>query len=84
MDYDISRHAEEKIRKRKIPSEIIDNIMQNPQQIIPQERKCIYQSIVNHEGKEFLARIFVNTNGIKPKIITLYLTSKINKYWKQP
>ena len=47
MDFYITRHAEEQCERRGISSEILDAVLQNPQQIIDDtEGKRIYQSQV--------------------------------------
>jgi Domain of unknown function (DUF4258) len=45
MDFYITRHAEEQCERRGISSEILDAVLQTPQQVIEDaEGKRIYQS----------------------------------------
>jgi hypothetical protein len=81
----ISGHAREQMEERGITEEIVFSIIENPQQTIAQgENKLIYQSIwyFENEGKEFLVRVFVNIVKIPNLVITVYLTSKVEKYWR--
>lgn len=81
----ISGHAREQMEERGITEELIFSIIENPQQTIAQgEDKLIYQSICyfQEEAKEFLVRVFVNIIKIPNLVITVYLTSKVEKYWR--
>lgn len=81
----ISGHAREQMEERGITEEMVFSIIENPQQTIAQgENKLIYQSIWYFEGeaKEFLVRVFVNIVKIPNLVITVYLTSKVEKYWR--
>jgi hypothetical protein len=81
----ISDHAREQMEERGITEEMVFSIIENPQQTIAQgEDKLIYQSVwyFEHEAKEFLVRVFVNIVKIPNLVITVYLTSKVEKYWR--
>ncbi len=82
MDYLFSNHAIEKILKRKIPIELVEEVMHNPEQKLLQNDKTIFQSIINTEAKEYLLRVFVDTIKVPNVVITVYLTNKITKYWR--
>lgn len=44
-----------------------------------------YQSIMDIGlGKDYLVRVIVNDTIDPAKVITVYRTSKISKYWRQP
>ena len=83
MDFIFSYHAKEKLKRRNIPVTLITEILSKPQQIIDQNGKKIYQSIVSIDGTKFLARIFVNIQKKQNIVITAYLTTKISKYWRE-
>jgi hypothetical protein len=81
----ISKHAREQMEERDISEETVNEIMENPDQTIPEdEDKLIYQSIKEFKSdqKSYLVRIFINIVKIPWLIITIYKTSKIKKYWK--
>jgi len=86
MKFKLSRHALEEIERRGIPRDLLDQVLQNPQQILPErDGKKIYQSQVEFgESKLFLLRAIVN-DAVEPAVVvTVYRTSKIEKYWRQP
>ncbi len=82
MNYYFSEHAKQEIERRFIPLEHIESTLNSPQQITEEreQRRC-YQSLVKINDKQFLRRIIVNRESPK-KVITLYLTTKIKKYWR--
>ena len=42
-----------------------------------------YQSKVTMDGKLYLLRAMVNETANPPVVVTVYRTSKIDKYWSQ-
>jgi len=81
----ISNHAREQMEERGISEEMVLDIVHHPQQSIPDgSEKMIYQSVklFAAEGKEFLIRVFVNIIKKPNLVITVYRTSKIDKYWQ--
>ncbi|MFH1049368.1 MAG: hypothetical protein V1779_00395 [bacterium] len=47
MDFIFSNHAIEKILKRKIPIELVEDVLHNPEQKYLQNGKTIFQSIIS-------------------------------------
>jgi hypothetical protein len=43
----------------------------------------VYQGRVNSNGKTYLLRLIVEDWHTPPVIVTVYRTSKIDKYWEQ-
>lgn len=85
MDFKYSKHALEEIADRKISKEIVDSVLRNPQQIIDHGiNKMVYQSVVEFTGdKTYLVRVIVAIDKEPNVVITLYKTSKIEKYWSK-
>jgi Domain of unknown function (DUF4258) len=85
MTYKISRHAQIEMERRQISLSLVESVLDNPQQIIlEREGRKVYQSKVDFgNGKFFLLRVIV-ADDIDPKVvITVYRTSKIEKYWRE-
>jgi len=80
MNYVFSRHALEQLKIRNIQESIVEEIVENPEKIIDYD-ECIkiYQAIIKSE-KSFLVRVFINTCKEPGVVITVYKTSKIEKY----
>ena len=84
MEFEFSHHALEESKKRGIPLELVEAVLANPQQVFKQnETITVYQSQVTFDnGKKYLIRIFMNTMVDPKKIVTLYRTSQIKRYWR--
>lgn len=84
MKFELSRHAREEIERRGIPLNIVEAVLQEPQQVVDEYgNKKAYQSIMSMgAGKDYLVRIIVNVSVDPAKVVTVYKTSKISKYWR--
>lgn len=83
MTYTLSNHVKQRATERGISFEIIDQVMNFPQQIIEEEElgQKVYQSIIIFsEKKTYLVRVFVNTTNEPNVVKSVYRTSKIDKY----
>jgi len=82
----ISQHAEEEMRRRGIPRQLLDSVLANPEQVVPVHAgKWAYQSRVRFEdGRMFLLRAMVATDVEPHLVVTVYRTSKVGKYWRTP
>ncbi len=86
MKFRLSRHAQEQLVERGISLELLTFVMATPQQIIPDARRgVVYQSkFTGRNGKTYLLRVFID-DSVEPVVVkTIYVTAKINKYWRQP
>ena len=86
MDYRISQHAEDELIIRDIPRKLLDEVLQDPGQVIRESgRPTIFQSRFQPFGthrNEMLLRVVVDESRTPPVVVTVYLTSKVEKYWK--
>ena len=86
MNFKLSKHAEEELRLRRIPRGLLDSVLQNPQQVVPERgNKKAYQSQLDFGGgKMFLLRAIVDDTIDPAVVVTVYRTSKISTYWREP
>lgn len=84
MRFNLSRHAKYEMRRRSIPSDLLQSVLETPQQIVPQAgNKRVYQSQLDFGGgRIFLLRAVVDDSSDPATVITVYRTSKIAKYWE--
>ena len=81
MNFILSPHAEEKIIQRQISWKILQDILNNPEQILEEDGLKVYQgTFVAINNKTYLLRIYINDLVEPQKIVTLYVTSKLRKY----
>ena len=85
MAFIFSKHAEEQMLRRSLDRNVVESVVLNPEQILEDENDIdikIYQSIKKENDKLFLYRVFVNTQSLPNVIVTLYKTTKIDKYYE--
>lgn len=79
-----SRHAQERQRewekKLGITLREVEEILKNPQQIVPGYRSA--QVAQTKRGNGLLRVPFVEEAG-EVKVLTLYWTSKVQRYWRE-
>ena len=84
MDIHFSNHAKEQMEDREISFEMVLEVVENPGQKYNQEiDETVCQSKMNFGEKVYLLRVFVNYTESPPIIISVYRTSKIQKYWRK-
>ena len=80
----ITDHAIFEMERRDIPLELVQRILENPEQRVSiRKGREVLQSRIQMNEKEYLVRIFVDIDRSPPEVVTVYRTSKINKYWKK-
>jgi hypothetical protein len=86
MTFVFSRHALDEIVRRRIPRHSVDDVLNSPQQVVdtPDGKKAYQSQLDFGSGKLFLLRVIVAFDVDPPLVVTLYRTSKINKYWRTP
>ena len=78
-----SRHAEEQLRERNIKKTMVKETLLKPQQLIPGKRdRKIAHRIYNIGGQDFLHRVVFVEHKDFIEVITTYVTTKIEKYWR--
>jgi hypothetical protein len=80
----ISTHALEQMADRGITEEQVLQTINSPgQELEEPPDKRVYQSVLpfGADGKEYLLRVFVNIVKQPKVVITVYKTSKVEKYW---
>jgi hypothetical protein len=83
VSFVFSKHVLEELLERKILRESVERVLKSPQQKVPEvENVVCYQSRVDMNGKEYLLRVMVNETIAPAKVVTVYRTSKITKYWR--
>ncbi|MDY7000478.1 MAG: DUF4258 domain-containing protein [Thermodesulfobacteriota bacterium] len=85
MKFTLSNHALQECERRGIGLEVVQDVLNNPQQIVPERfgRKVYQSQVVFEKNKTFILRIIVDTLTTPYKVITVYRTSKIDKYWRR-
>ena len=85
MKFRLSNHAREEMERRGIPLALVESVLDSPQQVVIEKSgKEGYQSQIDFgDGRIFLLRVIVAYDVDPTVVITVYRTSKIEKYWRQ-
>jgi hypothetical protein len=85
MEYVLTTHAREEMVRRQIDPAWVEQVMKKPEQRLPGTgNRAILQTRIKTEGKIFLVRCIVEDLRNPPVVVTVYRTTKIAKYWRQP
>lgn len=69
--------------RRQISIQQVESLMDHPDQIVEAHGELVcYQCLSTKNGKPVLVRAIINKATDPRKIVTIYQTSKIKKYWK--
>lgn len=83
MSHQLSNHVQQEMERRGIPLAVVESVLATPAQKVPEHGDVVcYQSKVEINQKPYLVRVMVNETATPPKVVTVYRTSKISKYWK--
>lgn len=85
IDYRLTDHAEAQMARRQISEEMVAQVLSAPEQSeLVRAGREVYQSRigVGDPPNTYLLRVFVEVDRNPPEVVTVYLTSKIDKYWR--
>jgi hypothetical protein len=70
--------------RRQIPREWLDSVLESPEQRIAEfpGKEILQSRFTSGDGKIYLLRAVVATDNQPPVVVTVYRTSKIEKYWR--
>lgn len=85
FEFTFTDHALLEMARREISEEAVKDVLANPEQTeMVREGRAVYQTrrVMNEPPKMYLLRIFVDIDTEPPCVVTVYRTSKIEKYWR--
>jgi len=85
FDFVFSEHALIEMARREISQEHVRNGLANPDQTeMVREGRAVYQAKyeTGEPPKTYILRVFVDIDRKPPRVVTVYRTSKIEKYWR--
>ena len=84
-NFEFTDHALTEMARRQISEKDVKAVLANPEQTeMAREGRAVYQSRfeMGEPPKTFLLRVFVDIDPRLPYVVTVYRTSKIEKYWR--
>ena len=82
MNFILSKHAQNEIRKRRLSIDLVRSVLKNPQQVVEERVLNVYQSLVEIGGKTRLLRVVANDRTNPVIVVTVYSTTQIKRYWR--
>jgi len=85
LDFVFSDHALIEMARREISQEQVRNVLANPEQTESvREGRAVYQAKcdMGEPPKTYILRVFVDMDRKPPYVVTVYRTSKVEKYWR--
>jgi len=85
MEIYVTKHALFEALRRGISLDLIKGVAESPQQEIAstgQRKICQSKFVDKQTGKDMLIRVVIEDTDDVRYIITVYRTSKIDKYWE--
>ncbi|MFA6108891.1 MAG: hypothetical protein WDA75_08980 [Candidatus Latescibacterota bacterium] len=69
--------------RRGLPEDLVRAVAEQPEQRVPGHGGLVCcQSRVSWEGRTYLVRIVLDVRTEPPRVVTVYRTSKVTKYWR--
>ena len=79
LDYILTEHAESEFARRNISRDVVSATLTAPEQRFEvRPGREVFQSRVHGQ----LIRVFVDVDRQPAEVVTAYITSKIQKYWR--
>jgi len=83
-EYVITAHAAFEMARRGISEALVNKVMVAPEQrLLVRTNRVVLQSRLDRGGvhNAALVRVLVDVDRVPPEVVTVYMTSKIAKYW---
>lgn len=81
MDVEITSHASERLEERNIEVEQVKAVLINPERVVEDQGGTkVAQRRIERRGQKYLLRCVYTEKENGFRLITAYLTSKIEKY----
>lgn len=77
-------HAQAEMKRRDLSIAVLEDVLFAPEQrFVDRPGRCVYQARWTDpvSGKVYLIRVFVDVERATPEVVTVYRTSKVQKYW---
>jgi hypothetical protein len=83
VEIDIIPLAMRKAVRRGIAIEWVEETVRIPEQVVDgYGGRKVAQRKMNREGKEYLLRVVYEETSERITVVTAYLTSQVNRYWR--
>lgn len=85
VDYVLTAHARFEMQRRGIGEGVVQRVMAEPEQTFDlRPGRSVRQARMAMGGQTYLVRVIVDVDRTPPGVVTVYRTSKISNYWREP
>ena len=71
------------MRRRGVTEDAVRAVLASPEQVLAvRPNRVVLQSRVRLASTAKLIRVFVDIDRVPQEVVTVYLTSRISKYWE--
>ena len=85
-DFIISSHARSEMERRGVTQDVVERIVTSPEQrlAVRQGSRVVLQSRIEMgcPPKMYLVRVVVDIDREPAQVVTVYRTTKLDKYWR--
>lgn len=79
----LTDHARFEMARRQVSENDVAQVLATPEYSeLVRVGRALYQSRSGDPNKMYLLRVFVDIDRDPPEVVTVYRTSKVNKYWR--
>jgi len=85
FDFVFTDHALTEMARREITQDDVKAVLASPEQMeMVREGRAVYQAKLEMDEppKTYILRVFLDIDRKPPYVVTVYRTSKIEKYWR--
>jgi len=85
FEFEFTDHALTEMARRQISEEDVKAVLAEPEQMeMVRYGRAVYQArcVMDDPPKTYLLRVFIDIDPRPPYVVTVYRTSKIEKYWR--
>lgn len=82
-DFILTPHALLGMQRRGLEATLLSQVLSAPEQReVVRPGRDLLQSRIDMDGKRYLLRVFVDVDKNPAEVVTVYRTSRIEKYWR--
>ena len=80
----VTDHAASQMARRGVSDALLRSVLRNPGQVVGvRPGRVVLQSTVTMGTEAYVVRVFVDADRSPPEVVTVYRTSKVEKYWRE-
>ncbi|MGC8666549.1 MAG: DUF4258 domain-containing protein [Chthonomonadales bacterium] len=82
--FTVTPHAADQMRRREIDEATLTSVLSAPERRLPvRAGRDLLERVVEFGGRPYLVRVIVDVDRTPAEVVTVYRTSKIEKYRRE-